>query len=245
MDSLIEKVAIVTGASAGIGRAIAERLAQEGATVVVNYGKSADKAKQVVAGIEAKGGKAVAIQADMSKIADVRRVVRETVQRFGRLDILVNNAGMFTFKPLVETTEQEFDQIFSLNAKGPYFAMQEAAKVIADGGRIVNISTDGTHIGFAGATAYLGSKGALEQFTKGLAHELASKGITVNTVSPGYTDTAMMPADPTFRQIGEQASPLKRLGTPKDIADVVAFVVSEEARWLTGQNIHAGGGVVM
>jgi len=245
MDSLIEKVAIITGASAGIGRAIAERLAQEGATVVVNYGKSADKAKQVVAGIEAKGGKAVAIQADMSKIADVRRVVRETVQRFGRLDILVNNAGMFTFKPLVETTEQEFDQIFSLNAKGPYFAMQEAAKVIADGGRIVNISTDGTHIGFAGATAYLGSKGALEQFTKGLAHELASKGITVNTVSPGYTDTAMMPADPTFRQIGEQASPLKRLGTPKDIADVVAFVVSEEARWLTGQNIHAGGGAVM
>jgi 3-oxoacyl-[acyl-carrier protein] reductase len=245
MGPLTEKVAIVTGASAGIGRAIAERLAQEGATVVVNYGKSADKAKQVVAGIEAKGGKAVAIQADMSKIADVRRVVRETVQRFGRLDILVNNAGMFTFKPLVETTEQEFDQILSLNAKGPYFAMQEVAKVIADGGRIVNISTDGTHISFAGATAYLGSKGALEQFTKGLAHELASKGITVNTVSPGYTDTAMMPADPTFRQIGEQASPLKRLGTPKDIADVVAFVVSEEARWLTGQNIHAGGGVVM
>ena len=245
MDSLIEKVAIITGASAGIGRAIAERLAQEGATVVVNYGKSADKAKQVVAGIEAKGGKAVAIQADMSKIADVRRVVRETVQRFGRLDILVNNAGMFTFKPLVETTEQEFDQIFSLNAKGPYFAMQEVAKVIADGGRIVNISTDGTHIGFAGATAYLGSKGALEQFTKGLAHELAPKGIAVNTVSPGYTVTDMLPTDPTFRQIGEQASPLKRLGTPKDIADVVAFVVSEEARWLTGQNIHAGGGVVM
>ena len=245
MDSLIEKVAIITGASAGIGRAIAERLAQEGATVVVNYGKSADKAKQVVAGIEAKGGKAVAIQADMSKIADVRRVVRETVQRFGRLDILVNNAGMFTFKPLVETTEQEFDQIFSLNAKGPYFAMQEAAKVIADGGRIVNISTDGTHIGFAGATAYLGSKGALEQFTKGLAHELAPKGIAVNTVSPGYTVTDMLPTDPTFRQIGEQASPLKRLGMPKDIADVVAFVVSEEARWLMGQNIHAGGGVVM
>ena len=245
MSSPVGKVAIVTGASNGIGRAVAERLAQDGATVVVNYGKSADKAKAVVAGIESKGGKAVAVQTDMSKIADVRRLVRETVQRVGRLDILVNNAGMFTFKPLVETTEQEFDQIFSLNAKGPYFAMQEAAKVIADGGRIVNISTDGTHIGFAGATAYLGSKGALEQFTKGLAHELASKGITVNTVSPGYTDTAMMPADPTFRQIGEQASPLKRLGTPKDIADVVAFVVSEEARWLTGQNIHAGGGVVM
>jgi 3-oxoacyl-[acyl-carrier protein] reductase len=245
MGALTEKVAIVTGSSDGIGRAIAERLAQDGATVVVNYGKSADKAKQVVAGIEAKGGKAVAVQADMSKAGDAGRLVKDAVKRFGRLDILVNNAGMFMFKPLAETTEEEFDRMFALNTKGPYFALQEAAKVIQEGGRIVNISTDGTHIGFAGATAYLGSKGALEQFTKGLAHELAPRGITVNTVSPGYTDTAMMPADPAFRQIGEQASPLKRLGMPKDIADVVAFVVSEEARWLTGQNIHAGGGVVM
>ncbi len=243
MGSLIEKVAIVTGASSGIGRAIAERLAQEGATVVVNYGKSADKAKAVVAGIESKGGKAVAIQADMSKVSDARRLVRETVQRFGRLDILVNNAGMATFKPLVETTEQEFDQIFALNAKGPYFAMQEAAKVIEDGGRIVNISSDGTHMGFAGVTAYLGTKGALEQFTRGLAHELAPKGVTVNTVSPGFTETAMMPD--AFRETGAQMSPLKRLGTPQDIADVVAFIVSDRARWLTGQNIHASGGVVM
>jgi 3-oxoacyl-[acyl-carrier protein] reductase len=245
MKTLTDKVAIVTAASNGNGRAIAERLAQNGAMVVVNYAKSADKAKAVVAGIEVKGGIAVAIQADMSTVSDARRLVRETVQRFGRLDILVNNAGMFMYKPLVETTEEEFDRMFGLNAKGPYFALQEAAKVIEEGGRIVNISTDGTHIGFAGATVYLGSKGALEQFTKGLAHELAPKGITVNTVSPGYTVTDMLPADPTFRQIGEQASPLKRLGTPKDIADVVAFVVSEEARWLTGQNIHAGGGVVM
>jgi len=245
MSRLTEKVAIVTGASDGIGRAIAERLAQDGATVVVNYGKSADKAKQVVVGIKAKGGKAVAIQADMSKVGDASRLVKDTVKKFGRLDILVNNAGMFMFKPLVDMSEEEFDRMFALNTKGPYFALQEAAKVIQDGGRIVNISTDGTHIGFGGATAYLGSKGALEQFTKGLAHELAPKGVTVNTVSPGYTDTAMMPADPAFRQMGEQASPLKRLGVPKDIADVVAFVVSQEARWLTGQNIHAGGGVVM
>jgi len=245
MASINGKVAIVTGASNGIGRAIAERLAQDGAMVIVNYGKSADKAKTVVAGIEAKGGNAVAIQADMSKIPEVHRLVRETVQRFGRLDILVNNAGMFIYKPLVEMTEEEFDSLFALNAKGPYFALQEAAKVIEEGGRMVNISTDGTHIGFPGATAYLGSKGALEQFTKGLAHELAPKGITVNTVSPGYTVTDMLPADPTFRQIAEQASPFKRLGEPKDIADVVAFVVSEEARWLTGQNLHAGGGVVM
>ncbi|MGH7258999.1 MAG: glucose 1-dehydrogenase [Nitrospiraceae bacterium] len=243
MNELIEKVAIVTGASAGIGRAIAERLAQEGASVVVNYGRSADKAKAVVAGIESKGGKAVAVQADMSKVADVRRLVRETVQHFGRLDILVNNAGMALFRPLVETVEQEFDQIFALNAKGPYFAMQEAANVIEDGGRIVNISTDGTHMGFPGVTAYLGTKGALEQFTKGLAHELASKGVTVNTVSPGFTETAMLPD--AFRETGTQMSPLKRLGTPQDIADVVVFIVSDQARWLTGQNIHTSGGVVM
>ena len=245
MSSLANKVAIVTGSSRGIGRGIAERLARDGARVVVNYTRSADEAKKVVAGIEANGGKAVAVQADVGKVADVRRLFREAEKTFGRSDILINNAGMFIYKPLTETTEEEFDKIFALNTKGPYFALQEAAKVVREGGRIVNISTDGTHIGFAGATAYLGSKGALEQFTKGLAHELAPKGITVNTVSPGYTVTDMLPSDPTFRQIGEQASPFKRLGTPKDIADVVAFIVSEEARWLTGQNIHAGGGVVM
>jgi 3-oxoacyl-[acyl-carrier protein] reductase len=245
MSNLANKVAVVTGASDGIGRAIAERLAQDGATVVVNYGKSADKARQVVAGIEAKGGKAVAVQADMSNVADARRLVKDAVKTFGQLDILVNNAGMFLIKDLVEMSEEEFDRMFALNTKGPYFALQEAAKVMKKGGRIVNISTDGTHLGFGGSTAYLGSKGALEQFTKGLAHELASKGITVNTVSPGYTETAMLPPDPAFRTFGEQASPFKRIGTGKDIADIVAFVVSEDSRWLTGQNIHAGGGVVM
>jgi 3-oxoacyl-[acyl-carrier protein] reductase len=243
MSALHEKIAIVTGASAGIGRAIAERLAQEGATVVVNYGTSADKAKAVVAGIESKGGKAIAVQADMSRVADVRRLISETVQRFGRLDILVNNAGMALFKPLIETTEQEFDRVLALNTKGPYFAMQEAAKVIQQGGRIVNISTDGTHMSFPGVTAYLASKGALEQVSKGLAHELAPKGVTVNTVSPGFTETAMLPD--AFRETGAEMSPLKRLGTPEDIADVVFFIVSDQARWLTGQNIHASGGVVM
>jgi 3-oxoacyl-[acyl-carrier protein] reductase len=241
--SLSGKVAIVTGSSRGIGQAIAERLAQDGAIVVVNYRTSAEKARQVVTGIQTKGGKAIAVESDMSQVAEARRLVIETVKQFGRLDILVNNAGRFMPKPILETTEVDFDQIVALNAKGPYFAMQEAARVLKEGGRIVNISTDGTHLKFPGATAYLGSKGALEQYTKGLAQELAPRGITVNTVSPGFTDTGMMTDQ--LRQIGIQMSPLKRLGQPKDIADVVAFVVSEEARWLTGQNIHAGGGILM
>jgi 3-oxoacyl-[acyl-carrier protein] reductase len=243
MKELSGKVAIVTGASNGIGRAIAERLAEDGAIVVVNYSKSSEKAQQVVVGIQGKGGKALAVQTDMSQVAEARRLVIDTVKQFNRLDILVNNAGKFMPKPLDDTTEEEFDSVIALNAKGPYFAMQEAAKVLKDGGRIVNISTGGTHLHFPGATAYLGSKAALEQYTKGLAQELASKGVTVNTVSPGFTETGMMTEE--YRQIGIQLTPMKRLGVPKDIADVVAFIVSEKARWLTGQTIQVGGGIVM
>jgi 3-oxoacyl-[acyl-carrier protein] reductase len=243
MKSLSGKVAIVTGASSGIGRAIAERIAEEGAIVVVNHSKSSEKAQQVVVGIQARGGKALAVQADLSCVADARRLVADTVKQFNRLDILVNNAGKFMPKPFEETTEEDFDGVMALNAKGPYFAMQEAAKVLKDGGRIVNISTGGTHLSFPGASAYLGSKAALEQYTKGLAQELAPKGVTVNTVSPGFTETGMMKEE--YREIGIQLSPMKRLGVPKDIADVVAFVVSEDARWLTGQTIQVGGGVVM
>ena len=243
MKSLSGKVAIVTGASNGIGRAIAERIAEEGAIVVVNYSKSSDKAQQVVVGIQAKGGKALAVQADMSQVGDARRLVIDTLKQFNRLDILINNAGKFMPKSLDETTEEDFDGVIALNAKGPFFAMQEAAKALKDGGRIVNISTGGTQLNFPGATAYLGSKAALEQYTKGLAQELAPKGVTVNCVSPGFTETGMMTEE--YRQIGIQLSPMKRLGVPKDIADVVAFIVSEEARWLTGQTIQVGGGIVM
>jgi 3-oxoacyl-[acyl-carrier protein] reductase len=243
MASLSGKVAIVTGASSGIGRAIAERFAADGAIVVVNHSKSGEKAQQVVTAIHAKGGRAVVFQADMSRVSEARRLVKDTVQQFGRLDILVNNAGRFMPKRLTETTEADFDAVIAVNAKGPYFAMQEAALALTDGGRIVNISTGGTHLSFPGASAYLGSKGALEQYSKALAQELAPRGITVNTVSPGFTDTGMMTEH--YRQIGIEMSPMKRLGLPNDIADVVAFLVSDQARWLTGQNIQAGGGIVM
>lgn len=243
MASLSGKVAIVTGSSSGIGRAIAERLAEEGAILVVNYAKRAELAWDVVSEIEAKGGTAIALQADMSRATEARRLVTDSHAQFGRLDILVNNAGKFLPKGLTDTTETEFDQVFALHAKGPFFAMQEAAKLMKDGGRIVNISTAGTHMNFRGATAHLGSKAALEQYTKGLALELASRGITVNCVSPGITNTGVLTEE--YRQFGIQLSPFKRLGRPEELAEVVVFLVSDKARWLTGQNIQAGGGIVM
>lgn len=243
MARLSGKVAIVTGASSGIGRAIAERLAEDGAHVVIHYATSGEQAEQVAAGIQAKGGKALPMQADIRQVPDVRRLVADTVARFTRLDILVNNAGRFLPKAFVDTTEADFDAVMALHARGPYFAIQEAVKVLKDGGRIVNISTAGTHMHFPGATAHLASKAALEQLTKGLALELAPRGITVNAVAPGITDTGVL-TEP-YRQMGVRDSPLRRLGTPRDIADVVAFLVSEEARWVTGQTIQAGGGIVM
>jgi len=244
MASLKGKVAVVKGASRGIGRGIAERLAKDGAAIVVNYTKSAEETENVVSGIQAHGGTARAVQADVSKVDDIRRLFQETKKAFGRLDILINNAGIFWAKPIVDTTEEEYDRMFAVNAKGQFFALQEAAKHMADGGRIVNISTGGTKLAFPGISIYGASKSALEFFTKVAAKELGAKNITVNTVSPGYTETDML-SDPQFRTIGVQASPLGRLGTPADIAKVVSFVVSDDAGWITGDTLQAGGGVAM
>ena len=248
MAALTGKVAIVTGASRGIGRAIAERFAQDGAAVVVNYSQSADQAKEVVVTIAARGGQAVAIQADMSRVPEIRRLFRETIARFGHLDILVNNAATFILKPMAEVTEEEFDTVLALNARGPFFAMQEAARVLPDRGRIINISSGATTVGLPGLGAYLGSKSALEQFTLVLAKEVGARGITVNTVSSGVTETkmaedifALLPAG--LKELTIQRTLLGRLGQPQDIAEVVTFLASEEARWITGQNIHANGGM--
>ena len=244
MGNLTGKIAIVTGASRGIGRAIAERLAQDGASVVINYARSADQAQSVVKSVEEKGGQALAVQADMSQVADINRLFQQTVDKFGKLDILVNNAGVAIYKPLAEATEEEFDSTFALNAKGTFFALQAASRYISDNGRIVNISTGGTILGSAGGSFYTGSKAAVEQFSKALAKEIGDRGITVNVVSPGFTDTEMLGENPQFKEMGSKMSPLGRLGQPEDIADVVAFLVSDQGRWITGQNIEAGGGVV-
>jgi 3-oxoacyl-[acyl-carrier protein] reductase len=246
MDTLKGKVAVVTGSSRGIGRATAERLAQNGATVVVNYATSAEEANAVVEGIKAQGGKALALQADIAKLEDIRRLFRETMRRLDRLDILVANAGYSCFKPMEEITEEDFDRTYALNAKGTYFCLQEALRHMVAGGRIVCVSTIGTVLNVPGGTCYFGSKAAVEQFCRTLAKEVAPRGITVNVVSPGFTETQMLLANMTpdvCRDLIEM-TPLHRLGQPEEIAEVIAFLVSERARWVTRQNIAADGGII-
>jgi 3-oxoacyl-[acyl-carrier protein] reductase len=242
------KVAIVTGASRGIGRAIAERLAKDGISVVVNYGASAAEAASVVDGITSHGSRAIAIQADMGSGPEVRRLVRETQSHFGRLDVLVNNAAIAPSRPAVEVTEEELDRAFAVNARGPFLAMQEAARVLPEGGRIINISSSATTVGFPGLIAYLGAKAALEQYSLVFANELGPRGITVNTILVGLTQTKMLDDvsqlfTPEVRAMMIQRTPLGRLGEPADIADVVAFLTTEDARWITGQSIRVDGGI--
>jgi len=236
------KVALVTGSSRGIGRAIAERLAADGATVVINS-RTAQSAAPAVAAIEAAGGRAVAIPADMAKVEDVRRLYAQIKERFGRLDIVVNNAGILPpAVPVKDETEQTYDAVFAL-LKGTYFSMQEAARLVADGGRIINLSSSTTRGWSPGYSIYAGSKSAIEQFTRSLSRELGPRGITVNAVIPGLTDTDMISDYPqAIREAVARNTTLGRLGQPKDIADVVAFVASDDARWITGQLVIANGG---
>jgi 3-oxoacyl-[acyl-carrier protein] reductase len=239
------KVALVTGSSRGIGRAIAQRLSSDGAKVVVNYAGSADKANELVATIEASAKEAIAVQADVGKVGDIQRLFDQTIERFGRLDILVNNAGTTFYKAIAQVTEEEFDRIFAINVKGTFFACQQATQHLADGGRIINFSTTVTTLMLPTYGAYAATKGAVEQITRVLAKELGGRGITVNVVSPGPTDTELFSADKSEEQIQRftQMAALGRLGQVQDIADVVAFLASEDARWITGQNIRVNGGV--
>ena len=250
MGTMTGKSAIVTGASSGIGRAIAERFARDGASVEVSYAKSANQAKEVVTAIDAGGGKAIAIQADIDRIRYVGRLFRDTLTHFGQVEILVNNAAASfnTLTPVVEVTENEFDAVFALNARRAFSAMQEAARVLPDCCRNINISTVATGVGLRGLSAYLGSKVALEQFTLVLANELGARGITVNTVSTGVTETQMLEdlfalCPPDMKTMLIQRTPMGRLGQPADVADAAAFLASDDARWVTGQNLRADGGI--
>ena len=239
--SLSGKFAIVTGSSRGIGRAIAERLAADGAAVVVNYVHGEQAAQEVVNAILGRGGQAVAIRADVSLPAEVRRLFAEARSAFGALDIVVANAGVAVIKSIAESTEEEFDRVFAANAKGVFFTLQEAARQLRDGGRIVVVSTGGTRMLMTGTGLYLGSKGAVEQFVRVLSRELGPRNITVNAVSPGFTDTDLLPE--RDRQVAAGISPFGRIGEPAEVASVAAFLASADARWVTGQNVGAGGGV--
>ena len=241
---LAGKIALVTGASRGIGRAIALRLGRAGASVVVNYATSPDKAQEVVAALETGGGRATAIQADLSKPADVARLFQQAEAFFGGLDIVVNNAGAYLSKPLVEVTAEEFAHIFELDTRGTFLALQEAARRVRNEGRIITISSGQTVVPFPNGSVYAGSKAAAEQFGLVLAKELGARQITVNNVLAGATETDSLDLPEQLRQQLIQNTPLGRLGQPDDIAEVVGFLASPAARWMTGQNVRATGGLM-
>ncbi len=240
------KVALVTGASRGIGRAIAMRLGHDGAAVVVNYSGNHSAARETVAAIEAASGRALAVQGDVGKVGDIQLLFDATFDHFGGLNILVNNAGVMFNKPVAEVTEEEYDRIFAVNVKGTFFACQQAAKRMSDGGRIINFSSSTTVMMLPTYGAYVATKGAVEQLTHILAKELGSRGITVNVISPGPTDTELFGQGKTEqdKQRFTQLAALGRLGQPEDIAAVVALLVSDDANWITGQNIRANGGTI-
>jgi len=241
-SALSAKTALVTGGSRGIGRAIVERLAGAGAAVAFNYSRNSELAAEVARGIKNSGGKAFALQADVAKSAEVRRLFDEAEKALGPLDIVIANAGVHIQKPLAESTEADYDYIFNVNTRGVFFTLQEAARRVRDGGRIVVLSTGGTKMHFPDMSLYLGSKGAIEQFARSLALELGPRKIAVNILSPGFTDTDMFLDE--YRAHAESLSPFGRVGTPTDIAEVALFLAGDESRWLTGQNLQAGGGVV-
>jgi 3-oxoacyl-[acyl-carrier protein] reductase len=238
---------VVTGASKGIGAAIAEELAGSGASVVVNYASSAGQAAEVVARIQSKGGKAKAVHADVSKPAEAKQLVAAAVSEFGGIDILVNNAGVYEFLPLEQIGDEHFDRLFDLNVKGLLFATQAAANAFGDeGGSVVNISSMVSLGAIPNSAVYSATKAAVDSFTRTLAAELGPRKIRVNSVLPGPVETEGAHNLAAFDEIVARTvpqTPLGRVGQPSDIATVVSFLVSPEAGWLTGQVIPTAGGL--
>ena len=247
MSKLAGKVAVVTGASKGIGAGIAKALGAAGASVVVNYASSKEGADRVVAEIKAKGGKAIAVQADVAKAADVKRLFAETKREFDKLDILVNNAAVFAFSPLEGITEEEFHREFNTNVLGLILATQSAVPLFGEaGGSVINIGTAGTRAPMVGGTVYLSTKGAVDVITRTLAKELGPKKIRVNSINPGGTVTEGSRAagviGSDFEKTLVAGTPLGRIGQPGDIGPVAVFLASDEAAWVTGELLHASGG---
>ena len=246
MARLDGRVAIVTGGSRGIGAATARKLAADGARVVVNYARAAAAAAAVVQEIQTAGGEATAVQADVSDREQVARLVEDTVGRYGRLDVLVNNAGVLDGAPLDAITDEHVERQFAVNVRGALYATQAAVPAFGTrGGRVVNVSSVVADAPQPGLAVYSATKAALEAITRSLAAELAPRQVTVNAVAPGATVTDMLEAvrSPEFEARVVARTPLGRLGRPVDIADVIAFLASEESGWVTGQVIAASGGL--
>ncbi len=248
MGKLANKVALVTGASKGIGAGIAKALAADGASVVVNYATSKEGADKVVAEIKAKGGKAVAVQGDFSKTEDIGKVFAEVKKTFGRLDTLVNNAGVYAFTPLEQVTAEDYHRIFNLNVLGLLLASKEALKYFGpEGGSIINIGSVVSSLTPPGSSVYTATKGAVDAITHVLAKELGPKNIRVNSINPGMVETEGVHAagfiGSDFEKNAVAQTPLGRIGQPKDIATIAVFLASDDSNWLTGELVKAGGGL--
>jgi 3-oxoacyl-[acyl-carrier protein] reductase len=248
VSKLRNKVAVVTGASKGIGAGIAKGLAEEGASVVVNYASSKAGADQVVADIVKKGGKAIAVQGDVSKPMDVKRLFQETKKAYGRLDVLVNNAGVYQFAPLGDITEEQFHRQFNTNVLGLILATQEAEKFFgSEGGNVINIGSTISTLTPPTSTVYTATKGAVDAVTHVLAKELGPKKIRVNSINPGMVETEGVHAQgfigSDFQKKLEEQTPLGGIGQPEDIARIAVFLASKDSGWLTGETIVASGGL--
>jgi 3-oxoacyl-[acyl-carrier protein] reductase len=245
---LAGKVAVVTGASKGIGAGIAKYLAVEGASVVVNYASSKEAADQVVSAITKEGGKAIAVQGDVSRQKDIEHLFAETKKAFGRLDILVNNAGVYQFAPIEETTEDQFQRQFGINVFGLIRATREALKYFGDeGGSVINIGSIVTSVTPPTSVVYAATKGAVDAITGVLAKELGPRKIRVNSINPGTVETdgyrALGMPDSDFEKLAITQTPLGRVGQPQDIAPAVGFLASPESGWITGELLQVSGGL--
>jgi 3-oxoacyl-[acyl-carrier protein] reductase len=248
MSRLSGKIAVVTGASKGIGAGIAKGLAAEGAAVVVNYASSKEGAERVVADIKAEGGEAIAVQGDVAKAADLEKIFAKTKQAFGRLDILVNNAGVYNLLPLQGVTEEDFHRHFNINVLGLLLATQEATKLFGDeGGSVINIGSVASDLNPPNSVVYTATKGAVDAVTRVLAKELGPRNIRVNSINPGVIETEGTHAagviGSDFEKEFVALTPLGRTGQPEDVAPVAVFLASDESRWITGETLIVSGGV--
>lgn len=245
MENLKDKVVLITGSSRGIGAAIALKVSQAGAKVIINYAGGKEPAEKLAQEIISNGGQALAIKADVSNSTEVKNLFDESIAHFGKIDVLINNAGIMITKLIKDTTDEDFDRHFNINVKGTFNTMREAASKLADNGSIINFSTSVNRIMLPGYATYVATKSAVEQLTRVFSKEIGSRGINVNSVSPGPTNTELFTTGKSEEVIARLASlsAFNRIGETNDIANVVVFLASDEAKWINAQNIGVNGGM--